>query len=109
MLDDLEELNLKLTPGMYNAIMAECFQEVFFLVTEDASVFARIDFPTSPNWHFKLGSTHFRLQFTLTPNLASLTLKISHFSTYNSYKLLICLNCRSRRNVFLFCLQKKCI
>ncbi|KAH1103894.1 hypothetical protein AAZX31_13G270100 [Glycine max] len=27
MLDDLEELNLKLTPGMYNAIMAECFQE----------------------------------------------------------------------------------
>lgn len=44
MLDDLEELNLKLTPGMYNAIMAECFQEVFFLVTEDASVFALVDF-----------------------------------------------------------------
>jgi len=40
-------------------------------------------FPTSPKWHFKLGLTHFRLPFTLTPNLASLTLKISHFSTYN--------------------------
>lgn len=28
MLDDLEELNLKPTVGMYNTIMAECFREV---------------------------------------------------------------------------------
>lgn len=44
MLDDLGKLNLKPSPGMYNAILEECFREVLFLVTEDASVFARIDF-----------------------------------------------------------------
>jgi len=41
-------------------------------------------FLTSPNWHSKLESTHLRLQFPLTPNFAFLTLKISHFSTYNT-------------------------
>lgn len=44
MLDDLEELNLKPTARMYNVIMAECFREVLYLVTEDASVFAHMDF-----------------------------------------------------------------